>query len=55
VIVLDNQVAAMVSSRRPRIIQYRGSTHGSNEYPFLIDEDGISVLPITSPGLEHPA
>ena len=48
VILLDHRVIQQVSTRRLRIIKYRGSTHGTNEYPFLIDEDGISVLPITS-------
>ncbi|QOG01338.1 circadian clock protein KaiC [Flavobacterium sp. MDT1-60] len=48
VIVLDHRVIQQVSTRRLRIVKYRGSTHGTNEYPFLIDEDGISVLPITS-------
>ena len=53
VIVLDHRVVDMASSRRLRVVKYRGSTHGSNEYPFLIDEGGISVLPITSVGLLH--
>lgn len=48
VILLDHRVIEQVSTRRLRIVKYRGSTHGTNEYPFLIDEDGISVLPITS-------
>ncbi|MES2592988.1 MAG: circadian clock protein KaiC [Bacteroidota bacterium] len=48
VILLDHRVIEQVSTRRIRIVKYRGSTHGTNEYPFLIDEDGISVLPITS-------
>jgi circadian clock protein KaiC len=48
VIILDHRVIEQVSTRRLRIVKYRGSTHGTNEYPFLIDEDGISVLPITS-------
>ncbi len=55
VIVLDNRVTDMISSRRLRVIKYRGSTHGSNEYPFLIDAGGISVLPITSLYLQHEA
>ncbi len=42
-------------SYRPRIVKYRGSIHGTNEYPFLIDDDGIIVLPITSLGLQHKA
>jgi circadian clock protein KaiC len=54
VILLDHRVTGMVSSRRMRVVKYRGSTHGTNEYPFLIDEDGISVLPITSLALRHP-
>ena len=55
VIVLDHRVVDMASSRRLRVVKYRGSTHGCNEYPFLIDEGGISVLPITSVGLQHQA
>ncbi|HLN71895.1 MAG: circadian clock protein KaiC [Methylococcaceae bacterium] len=53
VIVLDHRVAEQTSTRRLRIVKYRGSTHGTNEYPFLIDEDGFSILPITSLGLAH--
>ena len=53
VILLDHRVTDQVSTRRMRIVKYRGTTHGTNEYPFLIDEDGFSVLPITSLGLEH--
>lgn len=53
VILLDNRVIDQVSTRRLRIIKYRGSTHGTNEYPFLIDEEGISVLPITSLKLDN--
>lgn len=53
VIVLDHRVTDMVSSRRLRVMKYRGSTHGTNEYPFLISADGISLLPVTSLGLEH--
>ena len=55
VIVLDHRVTEQTSSRRLRIVKYRGSTHGTNEYPFLIDEDGISVLPVTSLALQHIA
>jgi circadian clock protein KaiC len=55
VIVLDNRVREEISTRRLRIVKYRGSTHGTNEYPFLIDEHGISVLPISSLGLDHAA
>ncbi|MDZ4805784.1 MAG: circadian clock protein KaiC [Candidatus Eisenbacteria bacterium] len=53
VIQLDHRVENQVSTRRLRIVKYRGTTHGTNEYPFLIDEDGISVLPVTSLGLLH--
>jgi circadian clock protein KaiC len=55
VILLDHRVNDQVSTRRLRIVKYRGSTHGTNEYPFLIDEDGIHVLPLTSLHLNHPA
>src|SRR5262245_346248 len=55
VILLDNRVHDQVTTRRLRIVKYRGSTHGTNEYPFLIDEAGISVLPVTMLGLEHGA
>lgn len=55
VILLDHRVIGQVSTRRLRIVKYRGSTHGTNEYPFLIGEDGISVLPLTSVGLAHGA
>ena len=53
VVLLDHRVNDQVSTRRLRIVKYRGSLHGTNEYPFLIDEDGITVLPITATGLEH--
>jgi circadian clock protein KaiC len=53
VILLDHRVADQVSTRRLRIVKYRGTTHGTNEYPFLIDEHGFSVLPVTSLGLQH--
>jgi circadian clock protein KaiC len=53
VILLDHRVIDQSSIRRLRIVKYRGSSHGTNEYPFLIDEDGFSVLPITSLGLDH--
>jgi circadian clock protein KaiC len=53
VILLDHRVNEQLSTRRLRIVKYRGTTHGTNEYPFLIDEAGISVLPITSLGLQH--
>ena len=55
VIVLDHRVSEQHSTRRLRIVKYRGSLHGTNEYPFLIDENGISVLPITSVGLRQVA
>lgn len=53
VILLDFRVTDQIATRRLRIVKYRGSTHGTNEYPFLIDENGISVLPITSLKLNH--
>jgi circadian clock protein KaiC len=53
VIVLDHRVVDQVSTRRLRVVKYRGSTHGTNEYPFLIGEEGFSVLPISSVGLAH--
>src|SRR5579862_1978617 len=55
VILLDHRVQNDAVTRRLRVLKYRGSTHGTNEYPFLIDEKGISVLPVTSLGLTHPA
>ena len=55
VIMLDHRVHDQLSTRRLRVVKYRGSTHGTNEYPFIIDEQGISVLPVTSVGLDHPA
>ena len=55
VILLDNRIEGQMSTRRLRIVKYRGSTHGTNEYPFLIDAGGISILPITSIALEHQA
>jgi circadian clock protein KaiC len=53
VILLDHRVTDQVSTRRLRIVKYRGTAHGTNEYPFLIDKDGFSVLPVTSLGLQH--
>lgn len=53
VILLDHRVSGQVSTRRLRIVKYRGSTHGTNEYPFLIDSDGISVLPISSSDMNY--
>jgi len=55
VILLDNRVHEHVTTRRLRVVKYRGSAHGTNEYPFLIDEAGISVMPVTSAGLDHMA
>jgi circadian clock protein KaiC len=55
VILLDHRVDEQVSTRRLRVVKYRGSRHGTNEYPFLIGESGLSVLPITSLGLQHEA
>jgi len=54
IILLDNRVVDQISTRRVRVIKYRGSNHGTNEYPFVIDKDGLSVIPITSAGLDHP-
>ncbi|WP_028133926.1 circadian clock protein KaiC [Bradyrhizobium japonicum] len=53
VILLDHRVDNQISTRRLRIVKYRGTAHGTNEYPFLIDEDGFSVLPVSSLGLGH--
>jgi circadian clock protein KaiC len=53
VIVLDHRIKDQTSTRRLRVVKYRGSSHGTNEYPFLIDNSGFSVLPITSMGLDH--
>jgi len=53
VILLDHRITEQVSTRRLRIVKYRGTLHGTNEYPFLIGKDGISVLPITSLMLDH--
>jgi circadian clock protein KaiC len=55
VILLDHRVHDQVSTRRLRVVKYRGSHHGTNEYPFLIDARGISVLPVSSMALQHPA
>jgi circadian clock protein KaiC len=54
VVLLEQRVVNQVSTRLLRIIKYRGTVHGTNEYPFLIDKDGISVLPITSLELNYP-
>ncbi|MBJ3784663.1 circadian clock protein KaiC [Devosia sediminis] len=53
VILLDHRVHNQISTRRMRIVKYRGTAHGTNEYPFLIDRDGFSVLPVSSLGLNH--
>jgi circadian clock protein KaiC len=54
-ILLDHRVTEQISTRRMRIVKYRGTSHGTNEYPFIIDEKGITVMPITSLGLAHDA
>lgn len=53
VLLLDHRVHNQISTRRLRIVKYRGTAHGTNEYPFLIDQDGFSVLPVSSLGLNH--
>ena len=53
VVLLDHRVDEQITTRRIRIVKYRGSAHGTNEYPFLIDTNGISVLPVTSAALAH--
>jgi len=53
VILLDHRISDQVSTRRLRVVKYRGSAHGTNEYPFLIGSHGLSVLPITSLRLDH--
>ena len=55
VVLLDHRVHDQVSTRRLRVVKYRGSYHGTNEYPFLINADGISVLPVSSMALQHAA
>ena len=55
VLLLDHRVQEQISTRRLRVVKYRGSSHGTNEYPFLLDDKGISVIPITSLGLNHLA
>jgi len=55
VVLLDHRVHDQVSTRRLRVVKYRGSYHGTNEYPFLINADGISVLPVSSMALQHDA
>jgi circadian clock protein KaiC len=53
VIVLDHRVQEQVATRHMRVVKYRGALHGTNEFPFLIGDDGLSVVPITSLGLNH--
>ncbi len=53
VVLLDNRVEDQITTRRLRVVKYRGSAHGTNEYPFLIDHAGISVLPVTSAELDY--
>ena len=53
VIFLDHRISEQVSTRRIRVVKYRGSAHDTNEFPFLIDEKGITVMPITSLGMRH--
>ncbi len=53
VVLLDHRVHGQVSTRRLRVVKYRGSTHGTNEYPFLIDNEGITVLPITNASMDY--
>jgi circadian clock protein KaiC len=55
VILLDHRVNEQISTRRLRIVKYRGTAHGTDEYPYMIDDDGIAVLPITSLALTHKA
>ena len=55
VILLDNRVVDQITTRRLRVVKYRGSAHGTNEYPFLVDDQGVSVLPVTSADLSHAA
>ena len=55
VIILDQRITEQISTRRLRVVKYRGTAHGTNEYPFLIGEQGFSVLPITSLQLDHQA
>ena len=55
VIFLNHTVDHQVATRRLRIVKYRGSAHGTNEYPFLIDHKGFSIMPLSSLGLDHPA
>ena len=54
IILVDNRVTEQIATRRIRVIKYRGSKHGVNEYPFVIDNGGLSVIPITSAGMDQP-
>ena len=54
IVFLDNRVREQIAVRRIRVVKYRGSAHGTNEYPFVIDKTGLSVIPITSAGLDQP-
>jgi circadian clock protein KaiC len=54
VILLDHRVHNQITTRRLRVVKYRGSAHGTNEYPFLIDDQGLTVMPVTSTALDHP-
>jgi circadian clock protein KaiC len=53
VMVLDHRVHDQIATRHLRVVKYRGAMHGTNEFPFLIGDDGITVTPITSMGLDH--
>ena len=53
VILLDHRVSDQIATRHLRVVKYRGALHGTNEFPFLIGDEGISVLPITSLALNH--
>jgi circadian clock protein KaiC len=55
VVMLDHRVTDQLSTRRLRVLKYRGSAHGTNEYPFLMDDNGISVLPVTALEIDHEA
>jgi circadian clock protein KaiC len=55
VILLDHRVTEQISTRRLRVVKYRGSAHEADEHPFLLDENGVSVVPVTSLGLTHTA
>lgn len=54
VVTLDHRIDGQVATRQLRVVKYRGSAHGANEYPFIIGENGLSVFPVTSAGLDHP-